>query len=159
MTRFKGRPGELSPKARFWLFAGWLFPSRFKYVSLHSPSLISLTHHIISSYPPYPPYPLHRTAKIAPNPPSTDTTGLSADKEARKFATLSTTTLRLLSPTGLPSSRWTFARPWTTSAASSSGYRQPPRMSGQRSARKTRGITLRILTDDLLDLVFSPRCV
>lgn len=33
LARFKGRPGELSPKARFWLLAGWLFPSRFKYVS------------------------------------------------------------------------------------------------------------------------------
>lgn len=32
LTRFKGRPGELSPKARFWLFAGWLLPTRFKYV-------------------------------------------------------------------------------------------------------------------------------
>lgn len=30
LTRFKGRPGELSPKARFWLFAGWLLPLRFK---------------------------------------------------------------------------------------------------------------------------------
>ncbi|TFY59458.1 hypothetical protein EVG20_g7788 [Dentipellis fragilis] len=29
LVRFKGRPGELSPKARFWLFAGWLLPSRF----------------------------------------------------------------------------------------------------------------------------------
>jgi len=29
LTRFQGRPGELSPKARFWLFAGWLFPSHF----------------------------------------------------------------------------------------------------------------------------------
>ncbi|KAK2463561.1 hypothetical protein APHAL10511_004312 [Amanita phalloides] len=29
LTRLQGRPGELSPKARFWLFAGWLFPSRF----------------------------------------------------------------------------------------------------------------------------------
>ncbi|KAF9054530.1 cytochrome c/c1 heme-lyase [Panaeolus papilionaceus] len=29
LTRFKGRPGELSPKARFWLLAGWLLPSRF----------------------------------------------------------------------------------------------------------------------------------
>ncbi|THG94448.1 hypothetical protein EW026_g7025 [Hermanssonia centrifuga] len=29
LTRFKGRPGELSPKARFWLFAGWLLPTRF----------------------------------------------------------------------------------------------------------------------------------
>jgi len=29
LVKFKGRPGELSPKARFWLFAGWLLPSRF----------------------------------------------------------------------------------------------------------------------------------
>ncbi|GBE86422.1 cytochrome c/c1 heme-lyase [Sparassis latifolia] len=29
LARFKGRPGELSPKARVWLFAGWLLPSRF----------------------------------------------------------------------------------------------------------------------------------
>ena len=30
LVRFKGRPGELSPKARLWLFAGWLLPDRFK---------------------------------------------------------------------------------------------------------------------------------
>ena len=30
LVRFKGRPGELSPKARFWLFLGWLLPERFK---------------------------------------------------------------------------------------------------------------------------------
>lgn len=30
LARFKGRPGELSPKARLWLFAGWLLPTRFK---------------------------------------------------------------------------------------------------------------------------------
>ncbi|KAJ2918641.1 hypothetical protein MD484_g1775, partial [Candolleomyces efflorescens] len=29
LARFKGRPGEMSPKARLLLFAGWLFPSRF----------------------------------------------------------------------------------------------------------------------------------
>ncbi|KAH9039367.1 cytochrome c/c1 heme-lyase [Lactarius pseudohatsudake] len=29
LVRFKGRPGELSPKARFWLFVGWLLPERF----------------------------------------------------------------------------------------------------------------------------------
>ncbi|KAF8074737.1 cytochrome c/c1 heme-lyase [Lyophyllum atratum] len=29
LARFKGRPGEMSPKARFWMFAGWLLPSRF----------------------------------------------------------------------------------------------------------------------------------
>lgn len=32
LARFKGRPGELSPKARLYLLAGWLLPSRFKYV-------------------------------------------------------------------------------------------------------------------------------
>ncbi|RDB15844.1 Cytochrome c heme lyase [Hypsizygus marmoreus] len=29
LARFKGRPGEMSPKARFWMFAGWLLPARF----------------------------------------------------------------------------------------------------------------------------------
>ncbi|KIK08863.1 hypothetical protein K443DRAFT_671922 [Laccaria amethystina LaAM-08-1] len=29
LARFKGRPGEMSPKARFWMFAGWVLPSRF----------------------------------------------------------------------------------------------------------------------------------
>ncbi|KAJ7210539.1 cytochrome c/c1 heme-lyase, partial [Mycena pura] len=29
LARFKGRPGEMSPKARVWMFAGWLMPSRF----------------------------------------------------------------------------------------------------------------------------------
>jgi len=29
LARFKGRPGEISPKARFWMFAGWLLPSHF----------------------------------------------------------------------------------------------------------------------------------
>ncbi|KAF8515066.1 cytochrome c/c1 heme lyase-domain-containing protein [Gautieria morchelliformis] len=29
LARFKGRPGELSPKARIFMFAGWLLPSRF----------------------------------------------------------------------------------------------------------------------------------
>jgi len=29
LARFKGRPGEMSPKARFWLLVGWLLPSRF----------------------------------------------------------------------------------------------------------------------------------
>jgi hypothetical protein len=35
LARFKGRPGEMSPKARFWMLAGWLLPSRFKYVRTH----------------------------------------------------------------------------------------------------------------------------
>ncbi|KIK17403.1 hypothetical protein PISMIDRAFT_685318 [Pisolithus microcarpus 441] len=29
LARFKGRPGEMSPKARFWMFMGWLLPTRF----------------------------------------------------------------------------------------------------------------------------------
>jgi len=29
LAKFKGRPGEMSPKARFWLLAGWSLPSRF----------------------------------------------------------------------------------------------------------------------------------
>ena len=34
LARFKGRPGEISPKARFWIFMGWLLPTRFKYAIL-----------------------------------------------------------------------------------------------------------------------------
>jgi hypothetical protein len=30
LARFKGMPGEMSPKARLWMFAGWLLPSYFK---------------------------------------------------------------------------------------------------------------------------------
>ncbi|KIM61640.1 hypothetical protein SCLCIDRAFT_1215728 [Scleroderma citrinum Foug A] len=29
LVRFMGRPREISPKARFWLFMGWLLPTRF----------------------------------------------------------------------------------------------------------------------------------
>lgn len=32
LARFQGRPGELSPKARFFLLLGRLMPSRFKQV-------------------------------------------------------------------------------------------------------------------------------
>jgi cytochrome c heme-lyase len=48
LVRFKGRPGELSPKARFWLFAGWLLPERFKWVhDVRTPHLMSnLTPHL-----------------------------------------------------------------------------------------------------------------
>ena len=30
LARFKGLPGEMSPKARLWMFAGWLLPSYIK---------------------------------------------------------------------------------------------------------------------------------
>ena len=30
LARFKGMPGVMSPKARLWMFAGWLLPSYFK---------------------------------------------------------------------------------------------------------------------------------
>lgn len=36
LARFRGRPGELSPKARLLLFAGWLLPTRFKSVHPHT---------------------------------------------------------------------------------------------------------------------------
>ena len=57
LVRFKGRPGELSPKARFWLFAGWLLPDRFKYVPVprHRPSEIptwGLTSFLLTSDEP-----------------------------------------------------------------------------------------------------------
>ena len=72
LARFKGRPGELSPKARFWLFAGWLLPSRFKCVRT-LPSLIPHANHI---------------AYLAPNLPSTATTGSSAGAaQAQRSAT------------------------------------------------------------------------
>ncbi|KAL4070087.1 cytochrome c/c1 heme-lyase [Scleroderma yunnanense] len=29
LARLRGRPGEMSPKARFWMFVGWLLPARF----------------------------------------------------------------------------------------------------------------------------------
>lgn len=32
LAKFKGRPGELSPKARLYMLAGWLLPSRFGYI-------------------------------------------------------------------------------------------------------------------------------
>lgn len=32
LARFQGKPGVLSPKARFFMLAGMLFPSKFKYV-------------------------------------------------------------------------------------------------------------------------------
>ena len=38
LSNFQGRPGELSPKARFFLWAGKLFPSKFKYAqSFYTP--------------------------------------------------------------------------------------------------------------------------
>ena len=32
LSRFMGKPGEMSPKARLHMFAGWVLPSRFRYV-------------------------------------------------------------------------------------------------------------------------------
>lgn len=54
LARFRGRPGELSPKARLLLFAGWLLPTRFKSVYSHT----SLTYFpniepVSSSEPPF----------------------------------------------------------------------------------------------------------
>lgn len=69
LARFKGRPGELSPKARLYLFAGWLLPSRFKCVPQSSTFDYALTDLNLS---------------IALNRPSTDTTGSSAVGRARR---------------------------------------------------------------------------
>lgn len=70
LTRFMGRPGDLSPKARFWMFAGWLLPSRFKYVLLTPLPLCAADNY------------------IAPNLPLIVMTGLSADGvRVRKYAT------------------------------------------------------------------------
>lgn len=53
LARFKGRPGELSPKARFWLFAGWLLPARFKYVPLSLSNCSHTDSVIASNEPPF----------------------------------------------------------------------------------------------------------
>jgi len=34
LAKFRGKPGQLSPKARLLMFAGWLLPSRFKSVPI-----------------------------------------------------------------------------------------------------------------------------
>jgi len=38
LAKFRGKPGQLSPKARLLMFAGWLLPSRFKSVQSLPPS-------------------------------------------------------------------------------------------------------------------------
>lgn len=43
LARFKGRPGEISPKARFWMFAGWVLPSRFRYLKVPSHKYMPLS--------------------------------------------------------------------------------------------------------------------
>ena len=53
LARFKGRPGEISPKARFWLFAGWLLPSRFKCAPSSYPALHSILILFYSTEPPF----------------------------------------------------------------------------------------------------------
>jgi hypothetical protein len=36
LAKFRGKPGQLSPKARLLMLAGWLLPSRFKSVQFLS---------------------------------------------------------------------------------------------------------------------------
>ena len=51
LAKFRGKPGQLSPKARLLMLAGWLLPSRFKsaqFLSLH------LTLHHILTFEPTP---------------------------------------------------------------------------------------------------------
>lgn len=60
LMRFKGRPGTLSPKARYYLFMGQLFPDSYKYVcpvccsrdSVISPDLPLLVR-LCSTEPPF----------------------------------------------------------------------------------------------------------
>lgn len=63
LARFKGRPGEMSPKARAWMFMGWLLPTRFRQVSLCG-ALADV----------------RLTASAATSPRSTDTTGSFDDR-------------------------------------------------------------------------------
>ena len=46
LAKFRGKPGQLSPKARLLMFAGWLLPSRFKSVPI--PSLHPTIHRLLT---------------------------------------------------------------------------------------------------------------
>jgi len=47
LAKFRGKPGQLSPKARLLMFAGWLLPSRFK--SVPTPFLHPIIHSLLTS--------------------------------------------------------------------------------------------------------------
>ena len=107
LAKFRGKPGQLSPKARFLMFAGWLLPSRFKSVQL--PFLHSPFHHSLTLDNPF---------QTAPNHHSTDTTGsFTVRIQVKMSDTSSTTTPPHLSPMAAPCSVSTFGPPWIASRA------------------------------------------
>ncbi|CAE6487800.1 unnamed protein product [Rhizoctonia solani] len=56
LVKFQGRPGQLSPKARLFQFAGWLLPSRFEYVialTLPAPNTHAIGMGVRSVQPPF----------------------------------------------------------------------------------------------------------
>jgi len=52
LAKFQGRPGQLSPKARFFMLAGRVFPSKFRYepFALYGTKLVLM---VCSSDPPF----------------------------------------------------------------------------------------------------------
>lgn len=98
LAKFKGKPGQLSPKARLLMFAGWLLPSRFKRVSIH------FLYSFRSQFPN-----ISILFSIAPRHHLTDTIGSSTGKKrAKKSDTSSTITPPPLFPTAAPYSVSTF---------------------------------------------------
>ena len=99
LAKFKGKPGQLSPKARLLMFAGWLLPSRFKSVQfLPSSQPLFLTS--------------ENSSQTVPSHHSIDTTGSSTvQKQAKRSDTSSTTTPPLPSPMAAPCSVWTSGPP------------------------------------------------
>lgn len=103
LARFKGRPGEMSPKARILMLAGWVLPSRFKWVFASA-----LPKHQTDNSPSCP----------APNPLSIDMIGwFIGQRQARKFATSLIITPRLPNPMGPPCFPSTFVQLSTVSGA------------------------------------------
>ena len=101
LARFRGKPGQLSPKARLLMLAGWLLQFCLKYVPIlffHS----TLIHFLIF--------------ELAPNStePLFNRHDWIVQRQAKKSDTLSTT-IPLLSPTAVPCSVSTFGRPSTAS--------------------------------------------
>ena len=89
LAKFRGKPGQLSPKARLLMFAGWLLPSRFK--SVQTFPLHSLHPQFSDWMIPFYTVPSHH---------SIDTTGSSTVQKRVRMSDTSSTTIPLLpSPT------------------------------------------------------------
>ena len=127
---FKGRPGELSPKARFWLFAGWLLPDRFKYVPV-------LRHRLSVMGPDGARSGLISLSKSVTNLHLTATTGLSGVlQRVKKFDMSLTIMAHPHFQMDRPFSRLTCVLPWTASAASACAFVQPPDQRGRSWPQK-----------------------